>query len=136
MRVEQTNVRAHGPLTDLTRNVRRDAAGRPLLDAAGRPIANRQRPPRSAATFLPRGTDVRKEYLRLFPEPQRELQPPREPHRPRRSVHFGWTARLQSVRRRRLAPNTDNPPAANNRIGVNNVGIKPWSATSTKVRLE
>ena len=33
-------------------------------------------------------------------------------------------------------PNTELPPANNNRIQVNNVGIKPWSARTTKVRLE
>ena len=33
-------------------------------------------------------------------------------------------------------PNTETPPDTNNRIQVNNVGIKPWSARTTKVRLE
>ncbi|MBI5693736.1 MAG: TonB-dependent receptor [Verrucomicrobia bacterium] len=137
VRLEQTNVWAHGPLTDLTRNVRRDASGRPLLDAAGRPIpVTTDALETSRLTFLPRATDVRKEYLRVFP-----------------SLNASFNVRENLIARAAIStsvgrpdfnqyagavtlPNTDNPPAANNRIGVNNVAIKPWSATSTKVRLE
>jgi TonB-dependent receptor len=137
LRVEQTNVWAHGPLTDLTRNVRRDAAGRPLLDAAGRPIAITANALEiSRLTFLPRATNVTKEYLRLFP-----------------SLNASFNLRENLVLRAAVStslgrpdynqyagavslPNTDNPPAANNRISVNNVAIKPWTATSAKVRLE
>ncbi len=137
VRVEQTNIRAHGPLTDLTRNVRRDAAGRPLLDAAGRPIAITANALEiSRLTFLTRGTDIRKEYLRFFP-----------------SLNASYNLRENLIARAAVStslgrpdydqyagavslPNTDNPPTAGNRIGVNNVGIKPWRATSTKVRLE
>ncbi|HRP06672.1 MAG TPA: hypothetical protein PLV87_17295, partial [Opitutaceae bacterium] len=38
VRFEQTNVKAEGPLTDLSRNVQRDAAGKPILNAAGNPV--------------------------------------------------------------------------------------------------
>src|SRR6185295_19185854 len=39
LRAEQTNVKAQGPLTDLTRNFQRDAAGRPILGPNGRPLS-------------------------------------------------------------------------------------------------
>ena len=136
-RVEQTNIAAQGPLTDLTLNVRRDAAGRPLLDAAGRVIAVTTDPlETSRLTFLPRGTDVRKEYLRVFPSLNASYQL-RENLVARAAIStsigrpdFNQYAGAVSL------PNTDNPPASNNRIAVNNVAIKPWTATSTKVRLE
>ena len=136
-RVEQTNIAAQGPLTDLTLNVRRDAAGRPLLDAAGRVIAVTTDPlETSRLTFLPRGTDVRKEYLRVFPSLNASYQ--------LRENLVARTAISTSIGRPDFnqyagavsLPNTDNPPASNNRIAVNNVAIKPWTATSTKVRLE
>ncbi len=137
VRVEQTNVWAHGPLTDLTRNVQRDSAGRPLLDAQGRPVPiTTNTLETSRLTFLPRGTDVEKEYLRVFP-----------------SLNVSYNLRENLIARAAIStsvgrpdynqyagavtlPNTDNPPSSTNRIGVNNAGIKPWSATSTKVRLE
>ncbi|MEY4687556.1 MAG: hypothetical protein RIR76_1579 [Verrucomicrobiota bacterium] len=136
-RVEQTNIAAQGPLTDLTLNVRRDSAGRPLLDAAGRVIAVTTDPlETSRLTFLPRGTDVRKEYLRVFPSLNASYQ--------LRENLVARTAISTSIGRPDFnqyagavsLPNTDNPPASNNRIAVNNVAIKPWTATSTKVRLE
>ena len=136
-RLEQTNIRAQGPLTDLTLNVRRDASGRPLLDSAGRVIpVTTDVLETSRLTFLPRGTDVRKEYLRVFP-----------------SLNASYHLRENLIARAAIStsigrpdfnqyagavslPNTDNPPSSTNRIAVNNVSIKPWSATSTKVRLE
>ena len=136
-RVEQTNIEAQGPLTDLTLNVRRDAAGRPLLDAAGRVIPVTTDPlETSRLTFLARGTDIRKEYLRVFPSLNASYQL-RENLIARAAIStsigrpdFNQYAGAVSL------PNTDNPPASNNRIAVNNVAIKPWTATSTKVRLE
>ncbi len=137
VRAEQTNIWAHGPLTDLTRNVRRDAAGRPVPDAQGRPVPiTTNALEASRLTFLPRATDVEKEYLRLFP-----------------SVNVSYNVTENLIARAALStsigrpdfnqyagavtlPNTDNAPSSTNRIGVNNAGIKPWSATSTKLRLE
>jgi TonB-dependent receptor len=137
VRVEQTNVWAHGPLTDLTRNVQRDSAGRPLLDAQGRPLPiTTNALETSQLTFLPRGTDVDKEYLRFFP-----------------SLNVSYNIRENLIARAAIStsigrpdfnqyagavtlPNTDNPPSSTNRISVNNAGIKPWGATSTKIRLE
>lgn len=137
VRAEQTNVWAHGPLTDLSRNVQRDAGGRPRLDAQGRPVPiTTNALETSQLTFLPRGTDVEKEYLRLFP-----------------SVNVSYNLTESLIARAAVStsigrpdfnqyagavtlPNTDNPPSSTNRIAVNNAGIKPWSATSTKIRLE
>jgi iron complex outermembrane receptor protein len=137
VRVEQTNVWAHGPLTDLTRNVRRDSAGRPVLDAQGRPVpVTTNALETSQLTFLPRATDVEKEYLRFFP-----------------SLNVSYNLRENLIARAAIStsvgrpdynqyagavtlPNTDNPPSSTNRIAVNNAGIKPWTATSTKLRLE
>jgi TonB-dependent receptor len=136
-RLEQTNIRAQGPLTDLTLNVRRDASGRPLLDSAGRVIpVTTDVLETSRLTFLPRGTDVRKEYLRVFPSLNASYHL-RENLIVRAAIStsigrpdFNQYAGAVSL------PNTDNPPSSTNRIAVNNVSIKPWSATSTKVRLE
>ena len=137
MRVEQTNVWANGPLTDLTRNVQRDSAGNPIRNAQGNPVPiTTNALEASRLTFLPRGTDVEKEYLRFFP-----------------SVNVSYNITENLIARAAVStsigrpnfnqyagavslPNTDNPPSSTNRISVNNAGIKPWSATSTKVRLE
>lgn len=137
VRAEQTNVEAEGPLTDLSRNVRRDAAGRPILDAAGRPQAVTANALEiSRLTLLPRATRVEKEYLRLFP-----------------SLNASYNLRENLIARAAVStsigrpnfdqytggvslPNTDNLPSPGNRITLNNAGIKPWTATSTKVRLE
>ena len=137
VRVEQTNVWANGPLTDLTRNVQRDSAGNPIRNAQGNPVPiTTNALEASRLTFLPRGTDVEKEYLRFFP-----------------SVNVSYNITESLIARAAVStsigrpnfnqyagavtlPNTDNPPSSTNRISVNNAGIKPWSATSTKVRLE
>lgn len=137
VRVEQTNVWANGPLTDLSRNVQRDSAGRPLLDAQNRPIPiTTNALETSRLTFLPRGTDVEKEYLRFFPS-LNAIYHVRENLIARAAIstsvgrpNFNQYAGAVTL------PNTDNPPSSTNRISVNNAGIKPWTATSTKVRLE
>jgi hypothetical protein len=70
LRGEQTNVEAEGPRTDLTLNYQRDASGRVIRNAAGQPqlvIPTSNALGVSQLTFLSRGTEVEKEYLRLFP---------------------------------------------------------------------
>jgi TonB-dependent receptor len=137
VRFEQTNIDAQGPLTDLSRNVRRDAAGRPLRDAQGRPVpVTTNALETSQLTLLERAAVVDKEYLRAFP-----------------SLNASYNVRENLIARAAVSnsigrpdfnqyagglslPNTDNPPAANNRITVNNAGIKPWTATSYRLRLE
>jgi hypothetical protein len=137
LRVEQTNIDAEGPLTDTTRNVQRDANGRPRLDAAGRPIPiATDALSISRLTLLDRAAHAEKEYLRYFP-----------------SLNASYTLRQNLIARAAVytsigppdfnqyaggitLPNTDALPSPTNRISVNNVGIKPWTATSTKLRLE
>jgi TonB-dependent receptor len=138
LRVEQTNITAQGPLTDLTLNVQRDAQGRPLRN----PTTNAILPittdalATSKLTFLERAAHAEKEYLRFFP-----------------SLNATWHVRENLLARAGVStsigapnfnqyaggltlPNTDIAPSNTNRIAVNNVGIKPWTANTVKVRLE
>jgi iron complex outermembrane recepter protein len=137
VRLEQTNIEAQGPLTDPSRNVRRDAAGNPILGPNGQPIPITTDPlEASKLTLLERATDVKKEYLRTFP-----------------SLNASYNLRENLIARAAVStsigrpdfdqyaggvslPNTDNPPSSTNRLVVNNVAIKPWEATSLKLRLE
>ncbi|MBP8256949.1 MAG: TonB-dependent receptor [Opitutaceae bacterium] len=137
VRFEQTNVEAEGPLTDLSRNVRRDAAGNPILDSAGRPVPiATDALSISKLTLLERAALSSKEYLRMFP-----------------SVNASYNLRENLIARAAFStsigrpdfdqyaggislPNTDNIPSSSNTIQVNNAGIKPWMATSYRIRLE
>lgn len=137
LRVEQTNLEAEGPLNDPTRNYQRNAAGQVVVDAAGRPVAL----PGSALeiarrTRIDRGAHAEKEYFRFFPSLNASF-----------SVRDNLIARAsyyRSVGRPNFnqyaggitLPDTELGPATNNRITVNNVGIKAWSAQTVKVRLE
>ncbi|MEY2878385.1 MAG: hypothetical protein RLZZ15_765, partial [Verrucomicrobiota bacterium] len=138
VRVEQTNTAADGPLTDLTRNVQRDAQGRPLRNpttGAVLPITT-DALATSKLTFLERAAHVKREYLRLFP-----------------SLNATYHVRENLLLRAAVStslgppdfnqyaggitlPNTDNLPSAANRIVVNNAAIKQWTANTVKVRLE
>ncbi len=137
VRVEQTDIEARGPLTDLARNVQRDAAGNPLRTPAGAviPITTNALET-SRLTFLERAAYVEKQYLRLFP-----------------SLNASYNLRENLIVRAAVStsigppnfnqyaggltlPNTDNPPSNTNRIVVNNAAIKPWTANTLKVRLE
>ncbi|MEY2880147.1 MAG: hypothetical protein RLZZ15_2527, partial [Verrucomicrobiota bacterium] len=138
VRVEQTNTAAEGPLTDLTRNVQRDAQGRALRNpttGAVIPITT-DALATSKLTFLERESHVKREYLRLFPSLNA-------------TYHLRENLLLRAAVSTSLGPpdfnqyaggitlpNTDNLPAANNRIVVNNAAIKPWTANTVKVRLE
>jgi iron complex outermembrane receptor protein len=137
VRAEQTNIKGLGQLNDPTRNIRRDAAGRPILDAAGRPQALTTNALEIARlTRIERGTIARKEYLRYFP-----------------SINAGYNlmenlivrgAYYFSVGRPNFTqysggvtlPNVEEAPSPTNRISVNNVGIKAWSARTTKLAIE
>ncbi len=139
VRAEQTNIQAQGPLTDPTRNFQRDASGRVMLGANGRPVPI---VPASDAlgvsrlTYLDRGARAEKEYLRWFPSLNASYQI--------RENLLARAAYYQSVGRPDFnqyaggitLPDTENPPANNNRIVVNNVGIKAWQAETFKARLE
>jgi iron complex outermembrane recepter protein len=166
VRAEQTNVKAAGFLNDPTGNYRRDANGDviPQRDANGNIIftgtgVNRIPAPSliqpttvpnpaggpalsnalavSQLTLIDRGQHTKKEYLRYFPS---------------LNVSYNLTDALiaraayyYSVGRPDFGqyaggltlPDTELPPnATNNRISVNNAGIKAWSAKTTKVRFE
>jgi TonB-dependent receptor len=140
LRAEQTNINAEGPLTDATRNYQRDAAGRVLRAANGTPLLllpTTNALAVSQLTFLPRGTHVEKEYLRLFPSLNASFN--------LRENLIVRAARYSSVGRPDLnqyaggltLPDPDSD-AANpaNRIVVNNAGIKAWSAETTNARFE
>ena len=143
VRAEQTNIDAAGPLSDPTRNFRRDPQGRvidsdparagvqpvlivPAADALGV----------SQLTYLDRGGRAEKEYLRLFP-----------------SLNASYNVRENLVARAALytsigrpdfiqysggvtLPDTEQLPSNANRITVNNTAIKPWRARTVNVRLE
>jgi iron complex outermembrane recepter protein len=137
LRVEQTNVKAQGPLTDPERNFQRDANGNVLRDSNGVPLPIATDPLAiSQLTFIERGARVEKEYLRLFP-----------------SINAGYNIRdnviaraafYESVGRPNFnqysggvtLPDVTSAPSATNRIVVNNAAIKAWQAKTVKLALE
>ena len=139
LRAEQTNVDAEGPRTDPTRNYQRDSSGRVIRNAAGQPlliIPTSNALGVSQLTFLPRGTQVKKEYLRWFPSINASFN-----LRENLIARAAWYTSVGRPNFNQYAggvtlPDPDLPPATNNRITVNNAGIKAWSAQSAKVRLE
>ena len=137
LRGEQTSVTAEGPLNDPTLNYQRNASGEVVVDAAGRPVALAGTALEVARrTRIDRGAHAEKEYLRLFPSLNASYN-----LRENLIARVSWS---QSVGRPNLnqyaggitLPDTELAPAPNNRIAVNNVAIKAWSARTTKVRLE
>ncbi len=166
VRGEQTNIKAEGPLTDPTGNYQRDAQGEviPRRDASGNILftgtgANRTPLPAlieqttipnpngpgtisnalavSRLTYRDRGQKVNKEYLRWFPNINASYDL-RENLILRGSLYtsigrpnFDQYAGGLTLPDTELAPNTGN-----NRISVNNAGIKPWSAKTMMLRLE
>ncbi|MEO6245276.1 MAG: TonB-dependent receptor, partial [Opitutaceae bacterium] len=143
LRLEQTNIKAQGPLTDPTLNFQRDASGRTI---DGNPTLPGVQPvfivPTSDAlgvsrlTYLDRGYRAEKEYLRYFPNINASYN-----LRENLIARASWYTSIGRPDFNQYSggltlPNTETPPASNNRISVNNVGIKPWSARTTKVRLE
>jgi iron complex outermembrane receptor protein len=137
VRAEQTNLQAEGPLTDLSRNIRRDAQGRPLLGPTGVPLPiTTDAFETSKLTFLSRGTHTEKEYLRLFPSLNASYNL-RENLIARASIYRSiGRPNFNQYANGVTLPNPDNPPSASNRISVNNAGIKPWSAHTANLRLE
>ena len=139
LRAEQTNVNAQGPLSDPTLNYRRDAAGNILRNANGTPqliLPTSNALGVSQLTYLERASRTDKEYLRLFPSINASYN--------LRENLIARIAYYQSVGRPNFIqysggitlPDTDLPPATNNRITVNNAGIKAWQAQTVNLRLE
>ncbi|MSU24134.1 MAG: TonB-dependent receptor [Opitutus sp.] len=138
VRAEQTNVSTEGRLVDPTRNFQRDAAGRVIVTGVNRTPVPITTDALEAArlTNLERALHTEKEYLRWFPSLNAAY-----------NVTDGLVARAGyywSVGRPDFnqyggnvsLPNTENPPAPNNQIVLNNAGIKAWTARTTKVALE
>jgi TonB-dependent receptor len=139
VRAEQTKIEAQGPLTDPTRNYQRDAAGRVLRGPTGVPlpiVPTSNALGVSQLTFLERAAQASKEYLRLFP-----------------SLNASFSVRENLIARAALyrsigrpdfnqyaggvtLPDAEAIPSQSNRIVVNNVGIKAWSADTVNLRLE
>ncbi|MBI5692244.1 MAG: TonB-dependent receptor [Verrucomicrobia bacterium] len=137
-RFEQTNVRGEGPLTDPTGAFLRDANGRVVL-ANGRPqliVPTNAGLEYSKLTYRSRGARTEKEYLRVLP-----------------SLNISYNLRENLILRGAIyqslgrpsynqyyagttLPDTESPPSPNNRISVNNPGIKAWSANTTRFSLE
>lgn len=139
VRAEQTNVHAEGPLNDPTGNYQRNAAGAVILGPNGSPLL---RVPTTDAlgvsrlTFIDRGQASRKEYLRFFPSLNASYE--------LRENFILRGAYYRSIGRPDFnqyaggitLPDTERSPSSTNRIGVNNAGIKAWSADTVRVRLE
>jgi TonB-dependent receptor len=139
LRVEQTNLKAAGPLTDPTRDFQRDANGNVLRDAAGKPlliVPTNAGLDYSKLTYIDRGYHAEKEYFRYFPSINGSYNIGKN-----LIARASWYTSIGRPNFDQYAggltlPDTDTVPSSNNVIRVNNAGIKPWSARSTKVRLE
>lgn len=139
LRGEQTNVEGEGPLSDPTLNYQRDAQGRILRGSNGAPlliVPTSNALGVSQLTYLDRGANTRKEYLRLFPSLNASYN--------LRENLIARAAYYHSVGRPNFnqyaggftLPDTSNPPSAGNRITLNNAAIKAWSARTVSFRLE
>ncbi len=139
LRAEQTNITAEGPLTDPTRNFQRDAKGGILRDAGGKPlliVPTSDALGVSKLTYIDRGLHAQKEYLRLFPNLNASYNV-----RENLIARAAWYSSVGRPDFNQYSggltlPDTDAVPSPGNRISVNNIGIKAWSARTTKVRLE
>ncbi len=139
LRAEQTNLKASGPFTDPTRNYQRDAKGQILRDGAGKPLLifpTSDALSVSKLTYLDRGYHAEKEYLRYFPSINGSYN-----LRENLIARASWYTSIGRPDFNQYSgglslPDTDTVPSNSNRISVNNAAIKPWSARSTKVRLE
>ncbi len=137
VRAEQTNVQGEGQLIDATRNFQRDAAGKVILGANRVPLPITTDPLRAAQlTNVDRGLQAEKEYLRWFPSFNASYNV-RENLIARAGYYWSvGRPNFNQYAGSLTLPNTENPPATNNRISVNNAGIKAWSARTVKATLE
>ncbi len=139
VRAEQTNIWGEGPLTDPTRNFQRDSSGKFILGTNGRPLTILPTTDAlgvSKLTFLDRGLNTEKEYLRLFPSLNASFNV--------RENLIVRAAYYESVGRPDFGqynsgltlPDTSAVVTPNTVITVNNAAIKAWAAKSIKVRIE
>ena len=137
IRAEQTNINAHGPLNDPTRNFQRDASGRVILGANGRPLTITSDPLGIARlTLIDRGAEAKKEYLRWFPSVNASFNV-----RENLIARAAWYTSIGRPNFNQYSggitlPDIESSPGPGNRITVNNVAIKPWSARTVKASLE
>ncbi len=137
IRAEQTNVNAQGPLTDPTRNIQRDAQGRPILGANGLPLPITTNVLETLKlTLLERKKRAEKEYLRFFPSLNASYNlTDNTIVRAAYSTSVGRPDFNQYAGALTL-PDTTQPTGPGNRISVNNAAIKAWSAQTVNLRLE
>jgi TonB-dependent receptor len=137
VRAEQTNVKAHGPLNDPTRNFQRNAAGQVILGANGRPLTIASDPLGIARlTLIDRGASAEKEYLRFFPSLNASFN-----LRENLIARAAWYTSVGRPNFNQYSggvtlPDLEAEPSNSNRIVVNNVAIKAWSAETVKLTLE
>src|SRR5438874_686654 len=87
-------------------------------------------------TFIDRGAHTEKEYLRFFPSLNASYNL-RENLIARAACYYSVGRPDYNQYAGGLTlPDTESSPSPSNRIVVNNVGIKAWSAKSANVRLE
>ena len=139
VRAEQTNVQAEGPLTDPTGNYQRRPDGTIVRNASGQPqliLPATDALGISRLTFLDRGAHAKKEYLRWFPSFNASYNL-RENLIARAAYYYSIGRPIYNQYAGGITlPDEAQPPSPSNRISINNVAIKPWSAKSTKVSLE
>ena len=137
VRAEQTNINAEGPLSDATRNFQRNAAGGFILGSNGRPLAiTSDALAASKLTLLDRALHAEKEYLRLFPSLNASFNV-RENLIARGAYYYSvGRPDFNQYAGGVTLPDTSVAASSSNQITVSNVGIKAWSARSTKIRLE
>jgi len=137
VRAEQTNVRTQSRLADPTRNFRRDAGGRVILNPNGTPATITTDALEAARlTNIDRGLLAEKEYLRWFPSVNASYA--FSESLIARAGYYWSLGRpdFNQYGGNVTLPNTQNPPGPNNQLAINNAGIKAWSARTTKVTLE
>jgi len=139
LRAEQTNIDAEGPLTDPAANYQRRADGTILRGSNGQPfviVPVADPLGVSRLTFVDRGQHARKEYLHWFPNLTASF-----------ALRENFTARAayyRSIGRPNYnqyaggltLPDESLAASPVNRIVVNNVGLKPWTARTARVSLE
>lgn len=141
LRAEQTNVTAQGSLQDNTLNYQRDGSGRFLRDSNGSPLLIIPNTTANALaisrlTFLDRALKPEKEYLRLFPSLNASYNL-REDLILRGSYYTSvGRPNFNQYAGALTLPDVEQGPSSGNRISVNNVALKAWSAQTYKARLE
>ncbi|MBI4626179.1 MAG: hypothetical protein HY736_23525 [Verrucomicrobia bacterium] len=138
LRLEQTNIDAEGPLTDRTRNFRRDASGKVVL-VNGAPqliVPSSNALGVSQLAVIDRGAKVEKEYLRWFPSLNASFNLRENLIARAAYAHLIGRPNFNQFAGGLSLPDDSIAPSPTNRIVVNNAGIKPWSAKSINARLE